>query len=100
MAWVHNASPEVLAKSQYPAILGVVLGLTGLMVITVALRGYVRAVMVKAVGKDDWVILFSAVRCPGSGRWRGNADSNCRFAVLFTVDFALAVSFPDSFFVG
>lgn len=67
MQWVHNASPEVLAKSQYPSILGVVLGLTGLMVFTVALRGYVRVAMVKAVGKDDWVILFSAVRRPE--RW-------------------------------
>ncbi|KFY72041.1 hypothetical protein V499_07810 [Pseudogymnoascus sp. VKM F-103] len=76
MQWVHNASPEVLAKSQYPSILGVVLGLTGLMVFTVALRGYVRVAMVKAVGKDDWVILFSAVcsviysgLCIGQSRW-------------------------------
>lgn len=67
MQWVHNASPEVMAKSQYPSILGVVLGLTGLMIFTVALRGYVRLAMVKAVGKDDWVILFSAVRRPD---WR------------------------------
>lgn len=67
MQWVHNASPEVLAKSQYPSILGVVLGLTGLMLLTVGLRAYVRVAMVKAVGKDDWVILFSAVSRPE--RW-------------------------------
>ncbi|ELR05656.1 hypothetical protein VC83_02952 [Pseudogymnoascus destructans] len=76
MQWVYNASPEVLAKSQYPSILGVVLGLTGLMVFTVALRGYVRVAMVKAVGQDDWVILFSAIcsviysgLCISQSRW-------------------------------
>ncbi|KAJ5969291.1 hypothetical protein N7501_005539 [Penicillium viridicatum] len=43
MGWVHNASPEVEAASQYPLILGVCLGLTILMVFTVSLRLFLRA---------------------------------------------------------
>lgn len=61
MVWVHNASQAVDDKSQWPTILAVCLILTVFMVITVGLRGYVRGVMLKAVGADDWVILFSMV---------------------------------------
>lgn len=43
MGWVHNASPEVEAASQYPLILGVCLSLTILMVFTVSLRLFLRA---------------------------------------------------------
>ncbi|CAG8061085.1 unnamed protein product [Penicillium nalgiovense] len=43
MGWVHNASPEVEAASQYRLILGVCLSLTILMIITVSLRLFLRA---------------------------------------------------------
>ncbi|KAJ5479299.1 hypothetical protein N7530_004808 [Penicillium desertorum] len=43
MGWVHNASPEVEAASQYRLILGVCLSLTILMVITVSVRLFLRA---------------------------------------------------------
>lgn len=60
--WVENASQEINDRSQWPTILAVVLVLTLVMVTTVGLRGYVRGIMLKTIGKDDWVILFSAVR--------------------------------------
>jgi hypothetical protein len=59
--WVHNASEETNAISQWPVILAVCVSLTVVMTTIVALRFYVRAIMLKAIGKDDWVILFSAV---------------------------------------
>lgn len=59
--WVHNATQEVDAKSNWPTIFAVVVVLTIVMTTTVGLRGYVRGVMLKTMGKDDWVILFSAV---------------------------------------
>ncbi|QQK44270.1 Integral membrane protein [Penicillium digitatum] len=43
MGWVHNASPEVQAASQYPLILGVCLGLTTFMILTVSLRLFLRS---------------------------------------------------------
>ncbi|KAI2765745.1 hypothetical protein DTO012A8_9035 [Penicillium roqueforti] len=43
MGWVHNASPEIEAASQYRLILGVCLSLTILMVCTVSLRLFLRA---------------------------------------------------------
>jgi hypothetical protein len=62
--WVHNASPEVNAQSQWPLILGVCVGLSAIMAISVALRLYVRSRILSSVGTDDYVILFSAVRQP------------------------------------
>ena len=63
MVWVQNATPEIDARSQWPTILAVCLCLTILMTVTVGLRGYVRVIMLKTVGNDDWVILASAVSC-------------------------------------
>lgn len=61
MTWVQNASPAIDAKSQWPTILAVCIILTTIMVTTVGLRGYVRVVLLKTVGGDDWVILFSCL---------------------------------------
>lgn len=61
MQWVHNASPELNAQSDWPKILGICLSLTTLMSLTVSLRIYVRAWMIKSLGIDDYVILFSMV---------------------------------------
>lgn len=61
MLWVHNASPEVNATSQWRTILAVCICLTVIMTVTVGLRGYVRGIMLKTIGYDDWAILFSAV---------------------------------------
>lgn len=60
MGWVHNAPPEVEAVSQYRQILGVCLGLTILMVITVCLRLWLRA-QTGRLGAADYVMVFSMV---------------------------------------
>lgn len=59
--WVFNASPAVNELSQWPEILGVCLSLSFLMTAIVMLRFYVRFYMIRSVGIDDYVILFSAV---------------------------------------
>jgi hypothetical protein len=63
--WVRGATPAVNAQSQYPTILGVCISLTLFMVSVVCLRFYVRGVMIRSIGWDDWVVLASAVGfCP------------------------------------
>lgn len=59
--WVHNVTPEVNDKSQWPTILAVCTTLTIAMVTTVGLRAYVRGVMLKTIGLDDWIIFLSCV---------------------------------------
>jgi len=59
--WVHDATLAVNAQSQYPTILGVCVSLTLFMVSVVCLRFYVRGVMIRSIGWDDWVVLASAV---------------------------------------
>lgn len=61
MTWVHNATPAVDAQSEWPTIIAVCISLTMLMATTVGLRLYVRAWMIKSVGVDDYVMLFSMV---------------------------------------
>ena len=61
MNWVHNASPEIDAQSRWPIILGICIALTALMTTTVGMRLYVRAFMIKSMGIDDYVMLFSCV---------------------------------------
>ena len=60
--WVQNATPDVDAVSRYPTVMAVSLAFTVIMITVVAVRGYVRKVMVNALGPDDWTIFFSAVR--------------------------------------
>ena len=60
MGWVHNASPEVEAASQYRLILGVCLSLTALMVITVSLRLFLRA-RASRWAAADYVMVASMV---------------------------------------
>jgi hypothetical protein len=59
--WVHNGSHELDEKSKYKEILGVTLSLTILMSIIVSLRAYVRSVILKSVGTDDYAIFLGAV---------------------------------------
>lgn len=47
--------------SRWPTILGVCIALTALMMLTVMLRIYVRARLIKNMGIDDYVMLFSCV---------------------------------------
>lgn len=61
MGWVQNASPEVDAASNYPTIISVCLSMTIFMTAVVSLRIYVRAILLKLMGLDDWTIIFSAV---------------------------------------
>lgn len=62
--WIHNGSPELDGESRYKQILAVSLVLTTIMTIVVGLRGYVRGVMLKSLGWDDFVIFFAAVSSP------------------------------------
>jgi len=59
--WVHNADAATNAASQWPLIVAVCVVLTAIMTVTVCLRLYVRAIMVKAVGVDDYVMIFCMV---------------------------------------
>ena len=61
MGWVHNASPEVEAASQYRLILGVCLSLTILMVFTVSLRLFLRA-RASRWAAADYVMVVSMVK--------------------------------------
>ncbi|GKZ23612.1 hypothetical protein AbraCBS73388_010179 [Aspergillus brasiliensis] len=58
MGWVHYASPEVEAASEYRLILGVCLGLTLLMVITVCLRLAIRF-NARRLEASDYVMLVT-----------------------------------------
>jgi hypothetical protein len=59
--WIKNASPQVNAISQYPTIIAVSIALTVTMMVVTGCRIYVRTCMIKSMGIDDYVILFSAV---------------------------------------
>ena len=61
MVWVQNVSPAVDAVSQYPTIIAVCVSMTVFMMFIVSLRVYVRAVMIKMMGMDDWIVVLSAV---------------------------------------
>lgn len=61
MTWVQNASPEVAAQSEWPLIVAVCIALSSIMTICVSLRLYVRACMIKSLGIDDYVMIFSMV---------------------------------------
>ncbi|ETN44524.1 uncharacterized protein HMPREF1541_10194 [Cyphellophora europaea CBS 101466] len=76
MIWVQNASPEVDAQSEWPLIVAVCITLSTIMTMCVALRLYVRTYMIKSLGTDDYVIIFSmlcgisyAGLCIGQTRW-------------------------------
>ncbi|KXG47535.1 uncharacterized protein PGRI_014050 [Penicillium griseofulvum] len=58
MGWVHNASPEVEAASQYRLILVVCLSLTILMTITVSMRLFLR-LQASRWGAADYVMVAS-----------------------------------------
>lgn len=92
--WVHNASAEVNAASQYPEILGACISLTAIMIVAIGLRGYVRGYMLKMMGWDDWVIIFSgvgfSVSTVQSLECAANYMASC--VPLFTVAWRLAVS--------
>jgi hypothetical protein len=59
--WVHNGSVKLDDESKYKQIMGVSITLTVIMTLIVSMRAYVRSVMLKTLGSDDWVIFFSAV---------------------------------------
>jgi hypothetical protein len=59
--WVENASPAVDSASEYPEIIAVCVCLALFMTALVGLRVYVRAFMLKTMGVDDWIIVFSAI---------------------------------------
>ncbi|OQE07298.1 hypothetical protein PENVUL_c014G06751 [Penicillium vulpinum] len=64
MGWVHNASPEVEAASQYRLILGICLSLTILMVFTVSMRLFLRA-RASRWAAADYVMVVSMINYVG-----------------------------------
>jgi hypothetical protein len=59
--WIHNGSAELDHESKYKQILAVSIVLTVFMSIVVGLRGYVRGVMLKTLGWDDYIVFLAAV---------------------------------------
>ncbi|KAJ5356382.1 hypothetical protein N7517_010991 [Penicillium concentricum] len=64
MGWVHNASPEVEAASQYRLILGICLTLSILMVLTVSMRLVLRA-RASRWAAADYVMVVSMINYAG-----------------------------------
>ncbi len=64
MVWVNNGDDALDHISDYRTILGVCIALPILTTIVVALRGYSRGRLLRALGVDDFVIFFSAVSRP------------------------------------
>lgn len=62
MVWINNSTPELDTISQYRTIVGVCLALTVATITIVALRAFVRASILRALGPDDYLIFFTAVR--------------------------------------
>lgn len=67
--WVIGATPALEAQSRYPMIVTVICVVTGIMCITVGIRAWVRAHIVKNVGVDDWILFASAVRILNWEAW-------------------------------
>ena len=61
MTWVINGSSHLDHISNYKTILGVCIALPILTTTIVAARAYTRAILLKVLGLDDWVIFFSTV---------------------------------------
>ena len=61
MTWVINGSSHLDHISNYKTILGVCIALPILTTSVVAARAYTRAILLKVLGLDDWVIFFSTV---------------------------------------
>ncbi|KAI9039145.1 uncharacterized protein KD926_009894 [Aspergillus affinis] len=64
MGWVHNATPEVNAQSNYPTILGVCFSLTGAMMVVVCLRLYIR-IRSRRMAVDDYVMIVTMLNFAG-----------------------------------
>ncbi|THC98060.1 hypothetical protein EYZ11_002486 [Aspergillus tanneri] len=60
MGWVHNASPQIDAQSNYQTILGVCFSLTALMVVVVSMRLYLR-LHAQGLAADDYVMIVTMV---------------------------------------
>lgn len=64
MGWTYNTiDPD--APTIGHQITSVAIALTILSLITVCLRTYVRAFMLKAIGFDDWVIILTWIAAAG-----------------------------------
>ena len=61
MTWVINGTEHLDDVSNYRTIVGVCIALATLTTIVVSLRAYCRAVILKVLGADDYVIFFTAV---------------------------------------
>ncbi|CAM1501367.1 Fc.00g105290.m01.CDS01 [Cosmosporella sp. VM-42] len=63
MAWARN-TPEG-TPTEAPTITGIIVTFTGLSLLFVCLRLYVRGLLIKAMGKDDWIIIVSWIGACG-----------------------------------
>ncbi|KAI9170656.1 integral membrane protein [Paramyrothecium foliicola] len=63
MGWVNNAEEGVLTDG--PMITGVAAAMSGLCIILVSLRLYVRLFLIRAFGHDDWLIVVSLIGACG-----------------------------------
>ncbi|KAK3327949.1 hypothetical protein B0T19DRAFT_178260 [Cercophora scortea] len=64
MGWTYNTSdPD--APTIGPQITGVAAALTAVSLITVCLRMYVRGVLIKAIGADDWIVILAWICSAG-----------------------------------
>lgn len=63
MGWVFNTPDDTPTYGLTLVSIGMVM--TGLALVTVLLRLYVRLVMIKATGWDDWVIIVAWLGAAG-----------------------------------
>lgn len=60
MAWTYNAADDVPSEGSY--ITSIAVAFTAAALLAVVLRFYVRVILVKSFGPDDWVLLATWVR--------------------------------------
>ncbi|KAH8652521.1 hypothetical protein BX600DRAFT_527839 [Xylariales sp. PMI_506] len=63
MAWTYNTSDSVPTTG--PLISAIAIVFTGLSLLVILLRGYVRIFLINAVGADDWMVLCTWIASCG-----------------------------------
>lgn len=58
---LSDLAPEIIAFSNAPALLAQTVPFFGVAALVVFARCYVRAVMLRAFGRDDWTMLLAMV---------------------------------------
>ena len=71
-------TPEYIAYTNAPQIMAITGSFFAIALVVVLLRCYVRISMLKVFGIDDWIMVFSMVRLPGSLTLALHANSRFR----------------------